>query len=191
MAKFDTGLIEGFDKMTAEEKLTAILGTELPDDTVELKNTVKQYKDLIDKYTGEISEMKKQQRAGLSDAERKAKEDEEKYTGLLEQYEALQKEVAISKSKAKYIALGYSEELAEDTAKALSEGDLEKVFANAETYKADLEKKVKADLLKGTPHPQGKGTGSSTKTKEEIMAIKDPIERQAQIAEHLELFERK
>lgn len=187
MAKFDTSLIEGFDSMTAEEKLAALLDAELPDVT-ELNSNLEKYKGLVTKYTGEISELKKTQSKGLSEAEKKAQESESKYDALLQKFEELEKEAAISKNKAKYIALGYSEELAEDTAKALADGDFEKLFTNSEKYKAELEKSVKAQVLKDTPHPNGKDTGTKPKTKDEIMKIKDSVERQKAIADNIQLF---
>lgn len=56
----------------------------------------------------------------------------------------------------------------------------------AQLYKAAVQDAVKAKL-KGSDHKRGNDTG--TVTKEQILAIKNPAERQRMIAENLELFE--
>lgn len=56
----------------------------------------------------------------------------------------------------------------------------------AQLFKNAVQEEVKAKL-KGTSHKSG--SGSSEITKEQIMAIKNPVERQRLIAENLDLFE--
>jgi hypothetical protein len=63
---------------------------------------------------------------------------------------------------------------------------MDKFFANTKTMLTDLEKNIKAGVMKGTPTPPA-GT-SDTMTRESIMAIKDAVERQAAIASHIDLF---
>jgi hypothetical protein len=53
--------------------------------------------------------------------------------------------------------------------------------------KSELEKQIKADLLKQNPQARPQNGGAS-KTKEEILAIKDTALRQAEIAKNLHLF---
>ena len=68
----------------------------------------------------------------------------------------------VSEFKAKFIAQGYDEVLAEDTAKAMADGDSAKVFANQQKFLDEYAKQVKADALKKTPKPTpgaGGGTG--------------------------------
>lgn len=54
-------------------------------------------------------------------------------------------------------------------------------------FKDAVQVEVKNQLKGGTPRTGSRDTGI---TKKQIMAIKDPIERQKMIAKHLELFER-
>ena len=65
----------------------------------------------------------------------------------------------VSEYKAKFIAQGYDEALAEDTAKALADGDTAKMFANQQQFLENHAKLVKAEALKKTPRP-GSGVGN-------------------------------
>ena len=60
------------------------------------------------------------------------------------------------------------------------------VEAFTRMYKTAVQAAVK-DALKGNP-PKG-GTGGKTMTKEQIMAISNPVERQRLIAENIALFQ--
>lgn len=57
----------------------------------------------------------------------------------------------------------------------------------AKAYKEAVEEAVK-ERLKGAPPKKGTGGGPAAMTKEQIMAIKDPAQRQAKMLEHRELF---
>lgn len=187
--KIDLSLIEGYETMSAEDKLKALEAFEF--DTSELdrlKADNQKQKDLITKYTGQISSMKKAETEGLSAAEKKAKEQEEAMLDLQAKYDELLKASTISGYVAKYISLGYDEALATESANALVDGDMEKVFANSEKFKASLEKQYKAEAARSMPKPDGKGGVTVPKTKKDIMAIKDYAERQKAISENLELF---
>lgn len=189
MSKIDVSLIEGYEAMSLEDKVKLLEAFEFDDSELsKLREDNKKQKDLITKYTGEISSLKKAQSAGLTEAERKAKEQEDAFTDLQSKYEALLKNSTISSYQAKYIALGYDEAMALETATALVDGDMDKVFSNSEKFKASLEKQYKAEAARSMPRPDGKGAVAAPKTKEDIMNIKDATERQKAIAEHLELF---
>lgn len=65
----------------------------------------------------------------------------------------------VSEYTAKFVAQGYDEALAKDTAKALADGDMAKMFANQQQFLENHAKQVKAEALKKTPRP-GAGVGS-------------------------------
>lgn len=159
MATINTANIEGFDTMSAEDKVKALLGLEIPEE-VDLSGYVK--KSVFDSKASEAAELSRKLQGKLTEeekaqAEREAllAENERKYNDLEEKFNQMVKASKIAEYKAKYIAQGYDEKLAESTAKALEEGDMAKVFENANTYKAELEKKIKAEVMKGDPHPGG------------------------------------
>jgi len=109
---------------------------------------VKPPKDEIEQSTHEI----------LSTINEKEKELEEYKTKV----DAIMKEKTIADSKAQFISLGYSEQLALESAKALVDGDTSKVFENQKIFNDELAKKLQADLVKNTPSPAG-GNGGGDK----------------------------
>ena len=187
--KIDLNTIEGYEGMTPEAKLAALEGYDFDTSELEtLRETVKSQKGLIDKYTGEIGSLKKKQCEGLTESERKSKEQEAALRDLQEKYELLKKNNVIAEYMSKYLELGFDKELARQTAEACAEGNMDRVFENLAKFKADEEKRYKAEAAKNTPKPDGRGT-VVYKSVDEIMKIKDPSERQKAIAENLELFE--
>ena len=58
---------------------------------------------------------------------------------------------------------GYDEKLARETAEALFDGNIEKVFENQQKANAAYEKKLRADLVKQDPKPSGAGGGDEKK----------------------------
>lgn len=148
--------------MTLEEIETALENIELPADG---SAEIERLKNALSKSNSEANDYKKQLRDKMSEDERKAKEDAEKQEELQKNYDALLRKVTISENKAKFLALGYDDKLADETAEAMANGDLEKVFTNQKKHLDAVEKKVRADVLKDTPKPDG-GNSSDTITKE-------------------------
>lgn len=181
MAKIDTGKINGYAEMTAEQKLAALEAFEYEDGTVEIERL----KNATSKANSEAAEWKRKHNALLSDDEKRKAEEETKSRELEEKYNELLKRTTLSDYKAKYLAMGYDERLAADTASALVEGDMEKVFANGEKFRTDLEKKIRAEVLRSTPKPNTSSGDSGAWTREKIMAIKDHAERNAAWKEFL------
>lgn len=158
MPTISTESIEGFDSMTAEEKVDALLKLDLPDSSAELARM----KSALDKATSEAADYKKQLKGKLTEDEAAAAEREAKWAEMEAKLKALELEKTISTYKASYLAMnGYDEKLAEDTAKALAEGDMAKVFANQQKANAAYEKKLRADLVKQDPKPDGAGGGDN------------------------------
>lgn len=156
----DTSTIENFDSLSAEEKVDALLKLDLPDSSAEIARM----KSALDKATSEAADYKKQLKGKLTEDEAAAAEREAKWAEMEAKLKALELEKTISTYKASYLAMnGYDEKLAEDTAKALAEGDMAKVFANQQKANAAYEKKLRADLVKQDPKPDGAGNGNDTK----------------------------
>ena len=163
MPTISTESIEGFDSMTAEQKVEALLKVEVPE-KVDLSGWIQ--KSQFDKVSSELAEAKKTLKGKLSedeaarvqaDADRKALED--KYAELL-------RKSTIAEHTARYIAMpGYDEKLARETAEALFDGDMERVFASQQKANAAYEKKLRADLVKHDPKPSGSGGGTDEEDK--------------------------
>lgn len=159
MAKIDTSKIEGYADMSAEDKLKALEAFEYEDNAAELERQ----KNALSKANSEAAEWKRKHNALLSEEEKKKQEDADKLTQMEQELAELRKGKTISEYKAKFVAQGYDEALAEETAKALADGDSAKVFANQSKFLEEYAKKVKSDAIKKTPKPgAGAGSGSGT-----------------------------
>ena len=164
--KINTDKIQGYADMTPEEKIKALEAFEVADP--DYSGYVK--KEVFDKTASELADSKKQLREKMSADELKAKEDAEKQEKLQSDYDALLRKVALSENKAKLLALGYEDKLANDTAEAMIDGNLDKVFANQKKHLETVEKKIREDVLRDTPKPEG-GSSSDTMTKEKLRAM--------------------
>lgn len=171
MSKIDVTKIEGYAEMSAEDKVKALEAYET--DEPDLSGYVS--KETFDKTASELATKKKELKAKMT-------EDEAKKIAEAEEKEALQARIAeletkekISANKAQFLSLGYSEEDATSTAKALVDGDIATVFRNLKAHQVAYEKKIRADVLAETPRPDGLGTGGKeTMTREELRKMSAP-----------------
>ena len=153
--KISTDSIQGFAEMSDADKVTALLGLDLPD-PVDMSQYVD--KKTFDAKASEAANLSKQLKAKMTDdeaakaqadADRKALED--KYTELL-------RKSTIAEHTARFIAMpGYDEKLARETAEALFDGNMDKVFDNQQKANAAYEKKLRAEMVKQDPKPDGAG----------------------------------
>lgn len=172
--KIDLSQIEGYSDMSAEEKLALLENFEFEDNKDALEKAladVERYKNANSKANSQIAEMKRQARDKLTEDEKAKLEQEEQIQQILDENKKLKKDKEISEHKAMYISLGYNEELADKTATALYEGDMATVFANQKTHLENTEKKLKADMLKGSPGIDVGGTGKTVKSKADFLAL--------------------
>ena len=149
MAKIDTSKITGYAEMSAEDKLKALEAFEYEDNAAELEKQ----KAAVSKANSEAAEWKRKHNALLGEDEKKKQEQEEKFANMEKELSELREAKRVSEFKAKFIAQGYDEALAEDTAKAMADGDSAKVFANQQKFLDEYAKQVKP-----TPGAGG-GTG--------------------------------
>lgn len=161
--KIDISSIEGYENMTAEEKLAALEALELPDP--DYTGLVK--KDLLDKANSEAANYKKQLREKMSEDEQKAIQQQEEMAAIKAELETLRQEKAETELTNRWMGIGYSKELATATAKASAAGDMDTVFKNHAKFLADREKELKSELLKSTPTPPA-GDGDKKITKEDF-----------------------
>ena len=178
MANIDTSKIEGYAEMTPEQKVEALEKFNMPDP--DLSGYVK--KDVFDKTASELAQKKKDLQARMSEDEIKQAEYNEQLEKYKAQAESLQREKDVADNKAKFISLGYDESLAEETAKALLDGDMSTVFKNHQIVIENVKKIAKGEAMASTPAPAGKATdGSKTTTKEQF--------KKMSLAERTELYQ--
>ena len=143
------------------------------------------------KLTDYETRMKKAEKAlaEMMSEEDKAKLEREKRE---EYYKALEKENARNKYITKLGKTIKDEKVLNEIADLYAEGDyvmaIEKQNEYITKYHSELEKTIKADLLKQNPQPNPQNGSVKYKTKDEIMAIKDTATRQQAIADNIDLF---
>lgn len=152
------------DGMTIEEIETALGDITLSSND---SSEIERLKAALSKSNSEAAGYKKQLREKMTEDEQKAQKEAEERAELQEKYDKLLHKTEVSENKASLLALGYDEKLANETAEAMVSGDLEKVFSNQLKHQQNLEKKIRADVLKDTPPPVG-GNGDDVMTLEKL-----------------------
>ena len=162
------------DGITVEEIESALADVDLPAD---LSAELEKLKTANSKLSSENAEWKRKHREALSEEERKAQEMAERLKLLEEQNAQLVRESNVSKHKAKFLGMGYEDALANDAAVAMADGDMDKLFSYQQKHLEALEKKIRADALKGTPKPvSDKGDGVMTLDKLRKMSAQERLE---------------
>jgi hypothetical protein len=168
MAKIDTTKITGYDSMTPEEKLAALEAMEIAEP--DYSGWVK--KDVADKYASEAAGYKKQLRDKMTEEEAAKAKAAEDMASIMSELESLRADKAISEYTTQFMAVGYDEELAKSTAKAIHTGDMTTMFKNHNKFVVERDKALKAELLKGTPTPPaGEGSKGVTKADFDKMSL--------------------
>lgn len=170
MAKIDTTKIEGYDSMTAEEKLAALEAMDIdePDYTGWVK------KDVFDKTSSDLAAYKKQLRDKMTEEEAAKAKAAEDMASIMSELESLRADKTISEYTTQFMAVGYDEALAKASAKALQSGDTTTMFKNHAKFVIERDKAIKAELLKGTPTPPpGEGSKGVTKADFDKMSLAD------------------
>ena len=160
--------------MTMEDIEAALADVEIPADQ---SSEIERLKKANSNLSSENAEWKRKHREALSEEERKAQEIAERMKQLEEQNAALLRESGVAKHKAKFLGMGYDETLAAEAATAMVDGDMEKLFTYQQKHQEALEKKIRADALKGIPKPTpDKGDGAMTLQKFRKMSPSERFE---------------
>lgn len=181
MPKIDTSTIQGYAEMTAEQKLAALETFEYDDKSAD----VKRYKDAVTKASGEAAEFKRQLNAKMSDEERTKAENDAAFKAMQERLDAYEKREKISGAKSVFMENGCTDgALADTLADAFVSGDAEKLAPALKKYAALLESATKSKLIDNTPVPES-GTPEKEMTKDEILKIKDDVQRLSAIEDYM------
>lgn len=152
--------------MTEEEISKALESMQV---SIPVKPEIEKSKEYIslkaafDKASGQVADYKKQLQAKMTEDEKKAAEQKEAWDNLVKENETLKREKSVADYKSQFLAMGYDDTLAQSTAEALTDGNIATVMKNQSEFAASMEKKIRADIMRGTPDPVG-GKSSSTMT---------------------------
>lgn len=146
-------------------------------------------KNNISKLTSECKDWKTKYQSTLDAGELARQQAEEERTNMLNELNLLKRDKNIADLKSQFLGIGYSEELASDTAIATLDGDTAKVLANQKKFADELVANTKKDLIKDNPKPQGtsNASGSGAMTREAFMKL-SPSQKSDFIANHREEY---
>ena len=172
------------DGMTHEE-----IDSALSELTFHADSEYTNLKNNISKLTSECKEWKTKYQSTLGAGELAKQQAEEDRKTMLEELNTLKRDKNIADLKSQFLEIGYSEELASDTAIATLDGDTAKVLANQKKFAVELVANTKKDLIKDNPKPQGTSntSGSGAMTREAFMKL-SPSQKSDFIANHREEY---
>lgn len=170
--KIDTSKIEGYQEMTAEDKIVALEGYEMEAPEPEAKE-VQRLRDALSKSNREAAEYKRQLRAKMTDDEAKAAEDALAREALENELASLRKDKAVSGYQAKFLSLGYDADSAATAAAALQAGEFDKVFETQASFIEAAKKAAVAGALDKQPDLSlGDRFGKDAKEKSELEQLR-------------------
>lgn len=187
--KIDFSKIENWDNLSVEDKLKAIQDYEYDD----FQEENSKLKGSFDKTSSELADLKKKYNSKLSEEELKEQERKLQEEELNRKYNELLHERNVANDTIAFKSAGYSDELSKELAELFSKYDIDSndktlFFNKVKKFNDDRTKEIQAELVKNAPRPGGFNGSGKTLTKEDILKIKDPTERQEKIAENIELF---
>lgn len=166
--KIDTSKIENFESLSAEEKLKALTEYEFDDNSEKLKILEEQnvkLKDASNRQSGEISKLKKDVQARMSEEERakQAREEADKAKDELIAQLTREKDIA---TLAK--GFGVAGELAPELATAFLDKDSSTFVDKFSKFIEAHDKARDAEALRNMSKPTGGNTGNDGITKEQF-----------------------
>lgn len=169
--KVDTSKIKGFDALDENaKKALAEIEVEVPEP--DYTGYVK--KEVFDKKASEAADLSKQLKSKMTESELAEAENAKQLLDMKTELANLKKEKTISGYKAKYLGLGYDEQHALESAQALAEGDMEKVFAIQKAFIEGTKKEATAKALNTQPElTPGKPATQADAEKAEQAKIRD------------------
>lgn len=117
--------------------------------------------------SADASKYKKQLQEKMSAEEKAKAESDEALKKMQEELASLRKDKAILDRTARFLTVGFTEDLAKTAASAWENGEEDKVFDSFKTFITERDKSLEAEKVKNTPKP-GSGASSTTVTKEQF-----------------------
>lgn len=148
--KIDVSKIEGFEEMSAEDKIKALTDFEIeapqPDTT-----EITKLKAALSKANSESAEWKRQFREKQSEQERAEAERAENEKALQEELASLRRGKVIDEYTKQCMGIGYDAALASQCAEAMADGRFNDVFAIQQKFMEAKTKEIQAAALNQQP----------------------------------------
>ena len=150
--KIDTAKIEGFEEMSAEDKVKALTEFEF-EAPAPKENTeeVTKLKTALSKANSDAAEWKRQFREKQTEAERAEAERKEREAAVEEELRTLRRDKTVADYVNSCLALGYDKDLALRAAEALADNDAATIFACQQDFLESKKKEIEAAALNKQP----------------------------------------
>lgn len=150
--RIDVSKIEGFEEMSAEDKVKAVLAYEFEEPKAPDTNAeITKLKTALSKANSESAEWKRQFREKQTESERAEAERAESFQKMQDELTALKREKVLSEYSKQCMALGYDADLAAECAEAMADGRFNDVFAIQQRFMAAKTKEIEAAALNKQP----------------------------------------
>lgn len=181
-----TTVAENTTTETTETESKAPTVEQLMSDLAKMKSEKQKIKDSLDKTLREKGEITKALRAKQTAEEQLAEEKAEAQRLAAEELENMRSELNHYKATSAYKDIQEAETV-EKLIEAVSLADHNAIAEIIANECASAVRKAEAEWLNSRPQVAS-GNNSTTISREHIMAIKDPVERQRLIANNMNLF---
>lgn len=155
--KINTTGIEGFEGMTAEQKVEALLAFDFDPTKAGFRS-----QEEFDKVMTE-NKQKKDEIRKLKESAGSSSELEKRIAELEEKNKELDRQSRMASLRASFTELGYSKELAEEAAQASVDNDTAKVLEIQSKFLVERDKKIREESLKKMRRPGGGGDDGGEK----------------------------
>ena len=150
--KIDTATIEGFEEMSVEDKLKALINYEMevpaPKDNAEEVNKLK---TALSKANSDAAEWKRQFREKQTEAERAEAERKEREAAVEEELRTLRRDKTVAGYMNSCLALGYNNELAQRAAEAMADNNAAEIMACQQEFLVAKQKELEMNALNKQP----------------------------------------
>lgn len=148
--KLDTSRIAGWDDLSAEDRVKALLEQEIEVEQTEPTDTLK-LKNALNKVCEEAASYKKALREKQTEAERAAADQAEKEREMAERLATYETKERISSYKAQLMAAGVDPETADLMAKSLPAGVEDSYFAATKSFLDNQKQQLLSESLNRQP----------------------------------------
>lgn len=146
--KIDTSTIEGFEEMSADDKLAALLGYEFETPKNE---TDEKLKAALSKANGEAAEWKRKYRETQTEQERQAAEAAEEMAKVKAENAEWRAKERVSSYANKLMSAGVDADTADLMAKSLPEGVSDDYFTAYKSFMENTRKEIESAALSKQP----------------------------------------
>lgn len=168
MAELENGTNETLNEGANEGASGAVENTvSVEEQLAKMQVEYAKLKKAFDKTASETAAYKKQLREKMSEEERLATERAEQEQARENRIKELERENSLNKLSKQFLSIGYNEEMAEKSAIAQLDGDMDTILAVQNDFLAMKEADMKAKLLGGISAP-GTNNANTKVTKEQF-----------------------